>query len=84
MDRAIVEPDCAERLDVFRPDRGREVRQLASVVAERAQPGLEIRSAVVTLSLCGQLVWGALGTEVVGVRAPSVVALVLCGDNGGH
>jgi hypothetical protein len=34
------------------------------------------------LRVCRKLVWGSLGTEVVGMRAPSVEALVLSRDNG--
>jgi len=51
-------------------------RQLAGEVAEGQGARVEVGVAVVVLRVRCELVWGALGTEVVGVRAPSVVALV--------
>jgi hypothetical protein len=34
--------------------------------------------------VCGKLVWGALGTDVAGMRLDSVVALVRPGDDDGE
>ena len=78
MDRGVVDSLGAKSLGVVGPDRRRGERQLPGVVAERTRPRVQRRLAVVVLGVCRKLVWGALVTEVVGVRAPSVVALVCC------
>ncbi len=51
--------------------------QLDGEVAERALPGREFGLPVVVCGVSRDLVCGALGTEVVGVRARSVVAVLL-------
>ena len=76
MDRRVVEAVRAKRIRVRRPDSRRLESELAGVIAERARALVEVRLAVVVLRVPRKLVWGALVTEVVGVRAPSVVALV--------
>ena len=76
VDRPIVEAVPPKDVGVVRADRRGGQGQLPRVVAEDAKPGLEVALAVVVLRVPCQLVWGALVTEVVGVRAPSVVALV--------
>jgi hypothetical protein len=43
------------------------VRELDCKVAQRANPGLDVRFSVVMRRVRGKLVWGALGTEVVGM-----------------
>ena len=52
------------------------MRELHRKVAQGAEPRLEIRVPVVVGGMLGKLVWGALGTEVVGMRLNSVVAIV--------
>ena len=84
MDRSVVEAVRAQRVGVGGSDRGGLERQLSRVIAERARPGVEIGVSVVVLRVGCQLVWGALGTEVVGVRAYSVVAVVCAGDDDGE
>jgi hypothetical protein len=71
----------AEGVRVLSADgRGLE-RQLQREVAERADARLEIGDAKVVQRVLGQLVGCALGTEVVGVRASSVVAVVRVRDD---
>lgn len=82
MDRDVVETDRSEFLGVGGADLRGSERQPTGVVAERSRPRVETRvPAVVVLGVVGQFVWCALGTEVVGVRASSVVALVRRGDD---
>jgi hypothetical protein len=52
------------------------MRQLDRKVAEGSGPLVEIGLAVVVLRMLGELFWGALSTEVVGVRVNSVMAVV--------
>jgi hypothetical protein len=76
VDRRVAQTVAAQQLDVACADfRGRE-RQLGGVVAERAGSWVEVCVAVVVLGVVCKLLWSALVTEVVGVRAASVVALV--------
>jgi len=51
--------------------------ELHGEVAERALTRRELRLPVVVRGVSRKLVCGALGTEVVGVRARSVVAVLL-------
>jgi hypothetical protein len=81
MDRRVVDPVRSQCLDVGEPDLRRRQRQLDRVVAERPQARLEPGVPVAVLRMLRQLVWCALGTEVVRVGAPSVVALVGSGDD---
>ncbi len=74
----------AEPVGVRGSHLARGERELAGVVAERPGAGVEVGFAIVVLRVGRELVWGALGTEVVGVRASSVVALVRRRDNGGQ
>jgi hypothetical protein len=76
VDRRVVEPVGAKLVGVGGTDRCRSEGQLARVVAERPCPVVELRVAVVVLGVRRKLVWGALVTEVVGVRAPSVITVV--------
>ncbi len=74
----------AEAGGVVRPDLGGQNGELPRVVAERPRSRVEPgRVAIVVFGVVGELVWGALGTEVVGVRPSSVAALVGGGDDGG-
>ena len=75
-DRCVVEPVLAELRCVGSSHLGGRECQLPGVVAQRPGTGVDIGLAIVVLGVGRELVWGALGTEVVGVRAPSVVALV--------
>jgi hypothetical protein len=76
VDRRVVEAVRAERFRVSRPDGRRLESELARVVAERARALVEVSVAVVVLRVPRKLVCGALVTEVVGVRSPSVATLV--------
>ena len=69
---------ASEALDVCLRNRGGLVGELDREVAERSSSRLEVRLPVIVSGMVRKLVWGALVTEVVGVRASSVVALVLC------
>jgi hypothetical protein len=66
----------AEGVDVPPGEGARLVRDLDGEVAERPYPRLEVGPPVVMGRVLCQLFGGALGTEVVGVRAYSVVAVV--------
>ena len=72
---------CPEHIDVGRPHCGRLVRHLDGEVAERADRGLEIGAPIVVGGVLCQLFRGALVTEVVRVRAYSVMAVVGAGDD---
>ena len=73
-----------QRVRVLRADLGPREGELAGVVAERQRPGVEVTVAVVVLGMRRKLVWGALGTEVVCMRANSVMAVVLTRDDDGE
>jgi len=82
---ARVAPALASKVvGVSRRDRSRLVRELHGEVAQGMDPRLEIRLPVVVRGMRGKLVWGALGTEVVGMRLDSVVAVVRPGDDDGE
>jgi hypothetical protein len=81
VDGGVVETMAAERLDVGRRDGGRRTGELGGEVAQRACSRVERRRPVVDGDLADELVGCALGTEVVGVGADSVVAVVLAGDD---
>ena len=76
MDAPVAPALPAESLDVRQADRSRLVGDLDREVAERPDARLEVRPPVVVGRVLCQLFGGALGTEVVSVRAYSVVAVV--------
>jgi hypothetical protein len=57
------------------------VRQMDGEVAKRAHVLLEVGLPVVVRCVLRELVWCALGTEVVGMRLNSVVAVVGARDD---
>jgi cell division septum initiation protein DivIVA len=82
---ARVAPAVASKdVGVSRRDRSRLVREFHGEVAQGMDPRLEIRLPVVVLGVRGKLLWGALGTEVVGMCLDSVVAVVRPGDDDGE
>ena len=76
MDARVAPALPAESFDVRQANHGRLVRDLDCEVAERPHARLEVSPPVVMGRVLCQLFRGALGTEVVGVRAYSVVAVV--------
>ena len=80
VDRLVAEARGAQGLEVGRADRGGIARQRDGEVAERARPVRQVAAAVVVCRVDGP-VCCALGTEVVGVRARSVVAGVRVRDD---
>jgi hypothetical protein len=74
----------AQAVRVPAGDRRRLERQLEREVAERADARLEVGGSVVVQRVLGQLVGCALGTEVVGMRMSSVVAVVRGRDDDGQ
>jgi len=81
-DRGIIESVCAECVDVGLAHLGRELRELHGEVAERSFARRKVGLPVVMSDVFGELGWGALGTEVVGMRLRSVVAALLGGRDG--
>lgn len=82
VDRGIVETHGPQRVGLGRADLRRRDGERACVVTQRPGARVEIGStSVVVFGVVGELAWGALGTEVVGMRAASVVALVGRGDD---
>jgi hypothetical protein len=71
----------AQRVDVRLVDSSRRVRELDREVAERPFPRGELGLPVVVYRVSRQLLVCALGTEVVGVRAGSVVTAQLGGGD---
>ena len=82
MNGSVVEGVGAKRIDVVRRDRRRLACHPNGEAAERAQARV-LRQLAVD-GVLDELGWGALGTEVVGVRAYSVVAVVCAGDDDGE
>jgi hypothetical protein len=81
MDRGIAPPLGPQPLDPRIADRSRLMSQLHGEVAERAHARLEVGPPIIVRCVLRELVWCALGTEVVCVRANSVVAVVGAGDD---
>jgi hypothetical protein len=81
VDGRVAPPLGPERVDVGQADRGRLVRDLDGKIAERMYPRLEVGPPIVVGGVLCQLFRGALGTEVVRVRAYSVVAVVGARDD---
>jgi hypothetical protein len=77
VDCRVVEAVAAERLDVGCGDSGGSAGELGREVAESACSRVEPCRAIVDGGGLDELFWGALGTEVVGMRTDSVVAVVL-------
>ncbi len=84
MDACIAPVVASKALGVSLRDRSRLVGELHSEVAQGSNPRLEIRFPVVVGGVLGLLVWGALGTEVVGMRLNSVVTVVRPRDDDGE
>ena len=78
-----LHPSPREKLGVLGSHVRRRSRELEGVVAERADARFHVRVAIVVHRVLGQLVGCALGTEVVGMRAQSVVAVVGSRDDHG-
>jgi hypothetical protein len=76
VDARVAPALAAESLDVRQANSSRLVGDLDREVAERPDARLEVRPPVVVGRVLCQLFRGALGTEVVGVRAYSVVTVV--------
>ena len=76
VDRPIAPALLAENIHVGDRDPGRLARHLEGEVAKAADAWLEVGLTVVVHSVFCQLVECALGTEVVCVRANSVVTAV--------
>jgi hypothetical protein len=76
VDRGVAQALGAQPLDVGGTDRGRPKRELDGEVAKGALLRTEIGLAVVVSRVLCELFRGALGTEVVAMRANSVVAVV--------
>ena len=81
MDGLVFKTVSPQHVGVGETDLSGGERQLARVVAQSSQARIQVGIAVVVLRVCCELVWCALGTEVVGMRAASVVALVRRGDD---
>jgi len=84
VDARVAQAVSSKAVDVGRRNRGGLVRELDCKVAQRANPRLDVRFPVVVRGVRGKLVWGALGTEVVGMRLDSVMAVVRPGDDDGE
>jgi hypothetical protein len=76
VDRLVAPAVPAERVDIGLLGRGRDERQLDREVAERPDGRRQLGLPVVVRGVVCEPVCCALGTEVVGVRADSVVAVV--------
>ena len=84
VDRGVAPPLAAQERDV-RLAYGRGLlRQEHGEVAECADPRLELRLPVIVGGVLRELVCCALGTEVVGVRANSVMAVVRARNDDGE
>ena len=81
MDRRIVEAGGAQRLHGVPAGRGWTESQLHGEVAERPGAPIEVGASVVVLRVARELFVCALCTEVVCMRARSVMALVGAGDD---
>jgi hypothetical protein len=84
VDRGVAPPLAAQAPDVRLAYRRGLVRQEHGEVAERADPRLELRPPVVVGGVLRELSCSALGTEVVGVRANSVMAVVRARNDDGE
>jgi hypothetical protein len=84
VDRRVGPSSAAERFDLRLVQGGRLVRQRDREVTESANARLEFRLPVVVRRMLGELVVCALGTEVVGMRTNSVVAVVRARDDNGE
>jgi hypothetical protein len=76
VDRRVAPANLAQPVDVVLTDGGRLMGHADGEVAERAPARLEIGPAIVVSRMPCKLFWCALGTEVVCMRANSVVAVV--------
>jgi hypothetical protein len=77
----VAPAEAPETGDVPRRRRGGPDGHLRREVAESANPRFEVLVAIVVGSVFGELLRGALGTEVVGVRPNSLVAVVRARDD---
>ena len=76
VNRLVFPTMRAQTIDVTLRHRRRLGRQLNREVAERQHGKLEVGLPIVVGRVLCELFWGALATEVVGMRANSVVAVV--------
>jgi hypothetical protein len=81
VDGGVAPPESAQAVDVIPADSRRRVGHLDGEITELAQAGLEVGLPIVVRGVLRELIRCALGTEVVGVRANSVVAVVRAGDD---
>jgi len=81
MNARVAPAVAAKALGVRLRHRSRFVREFHGEVAQDSGTRLEVRLPVVVGGVLGKLVWGALGTEVVGMRLDSVVAVIGPGDD---
>ena len=84
VDGGVVPAVPAQLVGVGGSDAGRRAGELDRIVAQSADRGGEIGQAVVVRRLVGERLVCALCTEVVCVRADSVVAVVLARDDDGE
>jgi hypothetical protein len=84
VDRRVGPSLGAERIDPLLVHGSGLVREPDREIAESPNAGLEIGLSVVVRRMLRKLVVCALGTEVVGVRTDSVVAVVRTGDDEGE
>ena len=76
VDGGVAPALATEQVGVLPAHRRRSAVSLIAKSTERPHVRREVGLPVVVLRVLGQLVWGALGTEVVRVRVQSVMALV--------
>jgi hypothetical protein len=84
VNRGVAPPLVAQARDVLLAHGRGLMRQKHGEVAERADLWLQLRLPVVVGGVLRQLVCCALGTEVVCVRANSVMAVVFAGNDHGE
>jgi hypothetical protein len=84
VDRGVAPPLAAQTCDFCLAYGTGLVRQKHGEVAERADPGLELRLPVVVSGVLRELVCCALGTEVVGMRTNSIMAVVRARNDDGE
>ena len=84
MDRGVVPAVRAQLVCVGRSDLGRSTGELDGVVAQGADRGGQVRPAVIVRRMAGKRLVCALSTEVVCMRANSVMAVVLTRDDDGE
>ena len=84
VDRRVAPAVPAQVLDVALAERGGLMHDPHGKVAERSKGRLEVGLPVVVGRMLGEFCSGALGTEVVGMRANSIVTVVGARDDDGE